>query len=79
MNRKKKFSQNWKKSNVKITKLHPKISMVRSDFIHKVTSTISKNHAIVCIEDLQVKNMSASARVEQPFDFAEMLFCLFRK
>jgi putative transposase len=30
MSRKKKFSQNWKKSKVKITKLHRKISMVRS-------------------------------------------------
>jgi putative transposase len=29
--------------------------------LHKTTTTISKNHALVCIEDLQVKNMSSSA------------------
>ena len=35
---------------------------MRKDFLHKATSTISKTHAIVCIEDLQVRNMSRSAR-----------------
>lgn len=28
---------------------------------HKTTTTISKNHAMVCIEDLRVRNMSKSA------------------
>jgi len=31
------------------------------DFLHKATSTISQNHAMVCIEDLQVRNMSKSS------------------
>jgi putative transposase len=30
--------------------------------LHKTTTTISKNHAIVCIEDLQVRNLSKSAK-----------------
>jgi putative transposase len=33
----------------------------RGDYLHKATSAISKNHAMVCIEDLRVKNMSKSA------------------
>ncbi|MCL2458782.1 MAG: transposase, partial [Desulfobulbus sp.] len=33
----------------------------RRDYLHKATATISKNHAMVCIEDLQVRNMSRSA------------------
>jgi putative transposase len=35
--------------------------------LHKTTTTISENHALVCIEDLQVRNMSRSAKgtVEQ--------------
>ena len=37
------------------------IADVRRDFLHKVTTTISQNHAMVCIEDLQVRNMSKSA------------------
>lgn len=61
MSRKTKFSSNWKKAKAKVTKLHQKISNTRRDYLHKTTTTISKNHAMVCIEDLQVRNMSKSA------------------
>jgi putative transposase len=62
MSRKVKFSQNWSKARRRVQKLHSRIACVRKDFLHKATSTISKTHAIVCIEDLQVSNMSRSAR-----------------
>ena len=38
------------------------IANARKDFLHKATTTISQNHALVCIEDLQVRNMSRSSR-----------------
>lgn len=59
--RKVKFSRNWHKSQACVQRLHARIANVRRDFLHKVTTTISNNHALVCIEDLRVKNMSASA------------------
>jgi putative transposase len=61
MSRKTKFSNNWKKAKAKVQKLHTRIANVRRDFLHKTSTTISQNHAIVCIEDLQVRNMSKSA------------------
>ena len=61
MSRKTKFSSNWKKAKARVQKIHARIANVRKDFLHKTTITISKNHAIVCIEDLQVRNMSKSA------------------
>ncbi|HRQ48803.1 MAG TPA: transposase [Rhodocyclaceae bacterium] len=61
MSRKTKFSNNWKKAKAKITKRHQKIGNIRRDYLHKTTTTISQNHAMVCIEDLQVRNMSKSA------------------
>ncbi|MDO9012744.1 MAG: transposase [Gallionella sp.] len=61
MSRKTKFSSNWKKAKAKVSKLHTRIGNVRRDFLHKTTTTLSKNHAVVCIEDLQVRNMSKSA------------------
>lgn len=63
-----KFSANWKKLKFRIQKLHKKIADARHDFLHKATSIISKNHALVAVEDLRVKNMSASASgtVDQP-------------
>ena len=68
MARKVKFSNNWKKAKIKVQKVHIDIGNTRRDFLHKTTTTISKNHALVCVEDLQVKNMSktASGTKEQP-------------
>ena len=61
MSRKVKFSSNWKKEKAKVQKVHSQIANARKDFLHKTTTTISQNHALVCIEDLQVRNMSKSA------------------
>ena len=61
MSRKVKFSSNWKKAKARVQKIHARIGNTRRDFLHKATTTISQNHAIVCIEDLQVRNMSKSA------------------
>ena len=62
MSRKVKFSNNWKKEKAKVQKIHPRIANCRQDFLHKATTAISQNHALVSIEDLQVKNMSKSAK-----------------
>jgi putative transposase len=61
MRHKVKFSSNWKKARTKVQKIHIDIANARKDFLHKTTTTISKNHALVCVEDLQVRNMSKSA------------------
>ncbi len=68
MSRKVKFSSNWKKAKARIQKIHTGIANARKDFLHKTTTTISQNHALVCIEDLQVRNMSRSSKgtSEQP-------------
>ena len=62
MSRKVKFSSNWKKAKAKVQQIHSTIANARKDFLHKATTTISQNHALVCIEDLQVKNMSRSSK-----------------
>ncbi|CDY75859.1 DNA primase [Caballeronia glathei] len=61
MARKKKFSRNWKKAKARVQKIHTDIANARKDLLHKTSATISKNHALVCIEDLQVLNMGKSA------------------
>ncbi|WP_348534022.1 transposase [Histophilus somni] len=57
-----KFSKNWQKLKEKIGKLHHKIANCRKDFLHKISTQISKNHAMIYVEDLQVANMSKSAK-----------------
>ena len=61
MARKQKFSQNWKKAKATVQKIHARISNCRRDFLHKTSTTISKNHATVFVENLQVKHLSKSA------------------
>ena len=61
MSRKVKFSNNWKKAKAKVQKIHSRIGNARRDYLHKTSTAISQNHAMVCIEDLQVRNMSRSA------------------
>src|SRR5258708_17624698 len=62
LSRKAKFSKNRQKAQWRVQNIHTRIGNARRDFLHKTTTTISKNHAMVCIEDLQVKNMSRSSK-----------------
>jgi len=61
MSRKTQFSNNWRKAKGRVQKIHARIGNARRDYLHKTSTTISQNHAMVCIEDLQVRNMSRSA------------------
>lgn len=61
LSRKIKFSNNWRKAKARVQKIHTRIGNTRRDYLHKVTAALSKNHAAVVIEDLQVRNMSRSA------------------
>ena len=61
LSKKKKGSSNFKKLKKRINKLHTKIANIRQDYLHQVSTHISKNHALVVLEDLKVANMSKSA------------------
>jgi len=61
MSRKVKFSSNWKKARARVQKINSRIANVRKDFLHKTSTTLSKNHAMIVLEDLKVSNMSRSA------------------
>lgn len=66
--RKKKGSANRRKAVWRVQKLHARVANARKDFLHKLSTTIAKNHGTVVVEALQVRNMSASAKgtVEEP-------------
>jgi len=52
MSRKTKFSSNWKKARIRVQRIHFQIGNARRNYLHKASTTISQNHAMVCIEDL---------------------------
>lgn len=55
------FSNNWKKTQHKISKLHHKIACQRKDYLHKLSTQICKKHAMLYLEDLKVLNMTKQA------------------
>jgi putative transposase len=57
-----KYSQNWKKQQHRIAQLGIRIANCRHDFLHKLSTETSKSHAVIVLEDLQMKNMSRSAK-----------------
>lgn len=50
-------SNNWRKAQVKIARLHACINHIRKDFIHKLTSRLAKKHSKIVIENLNVRGM----------------------
>lgn len=42
--------------------MHTRIAYVREDFLHRPSRQIAAQHAMVVMEDLQVRNMSASGK-----------------
>lgn len=62
LSRRTKGSKNFRKQKAKIATIHQKIANARLDYLHKTSTTISKNHAVVVLEDLKVANMSKSAK-----------------
>ena len=68
LSRKVKGSSNWKKQKARVSGLHIRIADARNDYLHKISTAISKNHAVVVLEDLRVSNMSKSAKgtMEEP-------------
>src|SRR3989338_2444023 len=52
-------SNNFRKQKQKLAAIHIKVANVRSDYLHKVSTSISKNHATAVLEDLNIANMSS--------------------
>lgn len=55
--RRTKGGKNWYKTVYKLRKHYKRISDVRSDYTHKLTSYLANEYHTVCIEDLNVKGM----------------------
>ena len=63
--KKQKGSKNRKKANLKLARLHYRISNVRKDCLHKITSKIVAENQVIVLEDLKIKNMAKNHRLAQ--------------
>ena len=57
LSQKPKGSSNRNKARIKIARLFEKISNQRKDFLQKLSTELIRKYDIICMEDLQVKNM----------------------
>ena len=57
LSRKSKAGSNRNKTRIKVARLHEKIANQRKDFLQKLSTELIRQNDIICIEDLQVKNM----------------------
>ena len=57
LSRKTKGSSNRNRARIKVARLQEHIANQRKDFLQKLSTEIIKNHDVICMEDLQVKNM----------------------
>lgn len=57
LSRKTKGSSNRNKARIKVARQYEKIANQRKDFLQKLSTELIKQNDIVCIENLQVKNM----------------------
>jgi putative transposase len=70
-------SANYKKAQLKIARLHRTIANIRKDTLHKLTTYISKNHAVIGLEDLNVSGMMANRKLAKAI--GDMSFYEFRR
>ncbi|MBN3923127.1 RNA-guided endonuclease TnpB family protein [Nostoc sp. NMS4] len=78
LNRRKQVGSNkYRKAQLKVARLHRKIANIRKDTLHKITTYISKNHAVIGIEDLNVRGMLANGNLAKAI--ADMGFYEFRR
>ena len=50
-------AKNYQKQRTKVARLHERIVNTRTDYLHKISTEIVKNHDVIGVEDLQVSNM----------------------
>lgn len=56
-------SSNYKKTKLKLSKIHARVSNIRKDWIHKLTSRLCHENQVVAIESLNVAGMVKNRRL----------------
>ena len=66
LSRKVKGSANYQKAKTKLARFHEKISNIRKDFLHKLSTSLVKTYDVICIENLNIKGLMRS-KLSKPF------------
>lgn len=77
LSRKVKGSGNRRKAKAMLARLHARISNIRKDALHKLTTDIARRFQVIGIEDLNVRGMMANEKLAR--SIADMGFHEFRR
>jgi putative transposase len=77
LSRKEKGSQNRQKAKAKLAKLQARISHIRKDALHQLTTDLTRRFHTIGIEDLNVKGMMGNRHLAR--SIADMSFFEFRR
>jgi putative transposase len=70
-------SKNFVKAKRKLAKLHVRISNIRSDALHKLTTSLTQTYSVIGIEDLNVSGMVKNHKLARSLQ--DMSFFEFRR
>jgi len=65
LSKKKKGSRNWEKQRRKLAKAYEKLVNQRNDFLHKLSRFYVENYDVICIENLNIRNMVRNHNLAQ--------------
>ncbi|WP_375614008.1 transposase, partial [Bartonella sp. AP153HLJHH] len=74
---KQKGSSNRHKEKQKLAKLHARISNIRTDHLHKITTDLIQRFGTFCLEDLHVKGLLKNKHLSRAL--ADQSFLEFRR
>ncbi|MED3729455.1 IS200/IS605 family element RNA-guided endonuclease TnpB [Priestia filamentosa] len=69
-------AKNYQKQKRKVARLHEKITHARTDYLHKISTDIIKNHDVIGIEDLKVFHMLKNRKLAKAI--SEVSWAQFR-
>jgi putative transposase len=72
LHRRKLGSKNREKARRQVARLHYRISCMREDVLHKLTTRIARSYGIVGIEDLNLKGLLKNRRLSRSFSDAAL-------
>lgn len=65
LSRKQKGSKNRAKAKTKLSRLHYKISCIRKDFLHKLSTDLVRKFDTICLENLNIKGMVKNRKLSR--------------